>query len=236
MPIKRYNGTSWDVIAGDGSQGATGATGTSALTTKGDLLAYSTTPARLGVGTDGYMLYADSTQTQGIKWAAAPAAGSYTQLATGSMSGVSTVTISSISQSYKDLVLVVTNIQNAVGGSPANILWNGVNATGWRSTYLSSSSWTGSSDYNLYSAAGFATTNSNEQVIITFPFYASTTTPKACSWVGAFRNAPGGGTTTQTGFGVWESASNYGAITSITILDGNSISWTAGTYTLYGVN
>jgi hypothetical protein len=72
MPIKRYNGTTWDVVAGDGSQGATGATGatgTSALTTKGDLLAYSTTPARLGVGTDGSVLQADSTAATGLSWA-----------------------------------------------------------------------------------------------------------------------------------------------------------------------
>jgi hypothetical protein len=69
MPIKRYNGTSWDVVAGDGSQGATGETGTSALTTKGDLLAYSTTPARLGVGTDGSVLQADSSASTGLSWA-----------------------------------------------------------------------------------------------------------------------------------------------------------------------
>lgn len=46
----------------------------STVTTKGDLLAAtaSATVARLGVGPDGQMLYADSTQTTGIKWAAAP--------------------------------------------------------------------------------------------------------------------------------------------------------------------
>lgn len=38
------------------------------LTTKGDLLTYSTTYARLGVGNDGEVLTADSTQTTGLKW------------------------------------------------------------------------------------------------------------------------------------------------------------------------
>lgn len=42
----------------------------SPLTTKGDLFTFSTVPARLPVGTNGFVLTADSTQTDGIKWAA----------------------------------------------------------------------------------------------------------------------------------------------------------------------
>lgn len=42
----------------------------SPLTTKGDLLVYSTTNTREPVGTDGQILIADSTQTTGIKWSA----------------------------------------------------------------------------------------------------------------------------------------------------------------------
>lgn len=60
--VYKYNGTAWVEIV----------TAASPLTTKGDLYTYSTTDARLGVGTNNQTLLADSTQTTGLKWAASP--------------------------------------------------------------------------------------------------------------------------------------------------------------------
>jgi hypothetical protein len=57
-----YSGSAW-VSIDSGS--------TSPLTTKGDLYTYSTTDARLGVGSNGQVLTADSTAATGIKWATA---------------------------------------------------------------------------------------------------------------------------------------------------------------------
>jgi hypothetical protein len=65
MPVKRYNGSTWDVVAGDGT---TGPSGTAPLTTKGDLLGFDTAANRVAVGTNGQTLVADSTATAGIRW------------------------------------------------------------------------------------------------------------------------------------------------------------------------
>lgn len=48
--------------------------GASPLTTKGDIYVYSTTNDRLPVGTNGYVLSANSAQTTGLEWIPAPTA------------------------------------------------------------------------------------------------------------------------------------------------------------------
>jgi hypothetical protein len=56
----------------DGSTSATDAIPKSIVTAKGDIIGATAnaTPARVGVGTNGQILTADSTQSAGIKWAA----------------------------------------------------------------------------------------------------------------------------------------------------------------------
>ena len=62
--IEYYNGSAWVSI----SQAVT------ALTTKGDLLTYSTQDTRLPVGSDGQTLVANSAATTGLQWASTPSA------------------------------------------------------------------------------------------------------------------------------------------------------------------
>lgn len=63
----------------------------SPLTTKGDLYGYNTTNARIPVGTNGYVLTADSTQALGVKWAPASSG-------TGDLVGPSSATDNAITR------------------------------------------------------------------------------------------------------------------------------------------
>jgi hypothetical protein len=73
-------GTASGTAAQGNDSRITGAVQASTATAKGDLLVATSAAAisRLGVGTDGQVLTADSTQTAGVKWAAASGGGSST--------------------------------------------------------------------------------------------------------------------------------------------------------------
>lgn len=69
--LEKYTGSAW-VNVDTGSS--------SPLTTKGDLYTYSTSDTRLGVGSNGQVLTADSTTSTGLKWASVAAGGKVLQV------------------------------------------------------------------------------------------------------------------------------------------------------------
>lgn len=85
----------------------------STLSAKGSIVTATgaQTPANLPVGADGYMLYADSTQSVGIKWAAAPVG--YFAPTIGSTSIASGATVTTLN----GLVKVVSAAHTVLDGS-----------------------------------------------------------------------------------------------------------------------
>jgi hypothetical protein len=83
---------------------------TSPLTTKGDIYVYGTSDTRLGVGANGTTLVADSSTATGLKWDTPASGGGMTLISTTSLTSGSTATLSSIPQTYKHLLLVISDV------------------------------------------------------------------------------------------------------------------------------
>jgi len=116
MPVKKYDGTNWVTVAGTGVQGPTGPAGASAttvVTTKGDLLTYSTTAARLGVGTNGQALIADSTASTGLKWGT-PSSG-MTLITSSTFTASSAVNVDSVFSSTYTNYRIVMSLKQTTG-------------------------------------------------------------------------------------------------------------------------
>lgn len=74
--------------------------GSSPLTTKGDVYTFSTVDARLPVGTDTFVLTADSSQATGLKWAAGGGGTAPGYTTTTTAAGTTTLTVSSTTNQY----------------------------------------------------------------------------------------------------------------------------------------
>jgi hypothetical protein len=222
--VQVYNGTAWVAVGG----------GASPLTTKGDLYTFSTVDARLGVGTNGHVLTADSAQATGLKWAAPAGGGGMTVIASGTLSGAS-VTISSISGAYKDLRLVVKNWKPATDNE---FLAAQLNADTGSNYYTDVAMSTNGSNKTFNSTFIYICSfqdNATAQGLSqsTFYEYANTTTWKAYEGITVNNNAT---TVTNSNFfyqnGFFNSTA---AITEIKLFP-NAGNHTSGDYILYGIN
>lgn len=190
------------------------------------------TPARLAVGTNGQYLQADSTTATGLKWATV-SAGGMTLLANGSLSGTS-LSLTSISGSYRQLKLVIQNPSSVSGGGGGPLFSvNGI--TSYNTAYIQPNSaavtnLTGQSEVNIPFTIPSGL-NNYQLFIFTIDEYASTTSQKYGQFIGS-----SGGAGAPPISGYWGSnQAGSTAINSITVTTGGAGNWDAGTYALYGV-
>ena len=94
-----YSGSAWVAIGGGGLS--------SPLTTKGDVWGYSTTNARVPVGTNGQILTADSTAATGVAWATAASGAGLTKVSTTTFTGSTAINVNSVfSSTYKNYRII----------------------------------------------------------------------------------------------------------------------------------
>ena len=208
---------------------------------KGDLIAASAadTPARLAVGTNGQVLTADSTAGTGLAWTTISSGGA-TLLSTTTLSGTST-TISSISGSYKDLIIQVYGMRYDTGNASFGFYTNGsgYNAAQAGAIYFDTTPGTsnivgskGGTMTLTYSQNPDRNADSNYWTIV-LPQYATTDVRKTCNIFGAYTSTATTYTAITAGGGYYTSSGV--AVSSITF-PSPAGSFAAGTVKIYGVN
>ena len=236
-------------ISGGGTSGAVTITNSMAteITAKGDLIAGtgSATFDNLTVGANGTVLTADSTVSPtGLKWATPASGGGLTLLSTTTFNNsVQNYTVSSISGSYKNLLIVGTGLQDgSTAGTVAVLLWqfNADTGNNYSYTQIRNNAGTiGSNSQNAYlnyeTGLTFgATTDAaarfgNFQMMIYN--YASTSLVKSINSQGGCGNNNAAYTNTVSG--QWFNSTD--AITSIKFTNAQAQNLKAGTIQIYGV-
>jgi len=202
----------------------------SPLTTKGDVYTFSTSDARLAVGTNGQVLTANSAAATGLEYTTI-SAGGMTLISTTTASSTS-VTLSSIPQSYKSLYIVCFGFTVSSGNGGQRITPNNTaSVTDSTFTMAGVANGLGDSVIRLDGGGDVKGSDANNAWAITIHNYTSATSYKPFEFDGFLVN-PSSVNKPISGGGAFRSNT---AITSL-VFDREGNTFTAGTILLYGVN
>ena len=229
-------------ISGGGTGGDVTITNSmaTAIDAKGDLVVGTgaDTFSRLAVGSNTYVLTADSTAATGLAWTAPAAAGGMTLLSTTSLSGATT-TVSSISGSYKELVIYVRdwyassdmNFTMTVNGDTTSgnyqILGFG-SRNGANTAYYGESG----SRITIDSYGSSKGANNDNFALINMPDYANGVTRKVITSTAAYLDL------TSSLKTIANTTTHYVSTTAISSIEFRTTvgTWSGGSVLIYGVN
>lgn len=195
---------------------------------KGDLIVATAddTVTRLGVGTNGFVLTADSTQASGVKWAAASSGADTWTLISSVTASSTAVNFNSIT-GYRRLRLVGVNITGT--SNTYTLRLNNTSTALYGYSYLSGATGSAVNQTAAYNATSFGMLTAASSNA-TFDFFFDLANQSVPQTMTGWAVSVGGNSANTTYNGVWGSAS---AITSVNFL--SSATMTGGTLYLYGV-
>jgi len=131
---------------------------------KGDIIAATAadTVDRLAVGTNDYVLTADSTASTGLKWATGSG---MTLISTATLSAATSISFTSIPSTYKHLKLVMIDLFQSLGSVYWTLAFNSATGYSWVATTFKG---TATNTTNTVSGTAIGSDNQNSPIPATY--------------------------------------------------------------------